>query len=440
MESFLKVLIKFYGAQCYKQNTIEWLNNRVNSIGCSELRKAVNTLNNKALIVKTKIDIENNNLDHVDAIVWGKIFENSVKRVTEIILNCDINDAPGSIKNTNKYVTCSPDGLGVLPIKAKIAKKMIKGINVSELGISRGEFLFSTIIDQSSATEIIKMNSEIEKTIDKGYTIVDFLPKMYALFEFKAPITRKLERNKIPPEYIYQVLGGLNVINFCSMGVFSECKFKLCKPDQFGFNPSFIPATNNDEKQSQYTNTKITVIGIKIIVNKDPTFEQEANKQLLHSVYDMKQLINTIFIENMEIVDLPIFKDYKNRNLTSLNHFIDSASNIVDDFQINTDLFWGFLNGENEITEFIDNLFENKQIVACCLWKLVDCNVMFVKKVNDFLKFLEPDLRDVTESIKLINENIAKDDQLNFVNSLKFKNKSKGKILLHVNDMINNKI
>jgi hypothetical protein len=178
-----------------------------------------------------------------DAIVWGNLFESSAKIFTEVVMGCDIFDVNGSIIHTplkNEYGepinSDSPDGMGVVLIPKWMYNDYVLPIPVqntdlygkTRLGKDKKKFVKSFIY--GNKPEKMPFLEPYTIPIDSGDELC-----LIAHFEFKNPISRKIDHEKISNDYLFQKLSGLDVFKLAKIGVFSEVKFS--QVDKFRFDP-----------------------------------------------------------------------------------------------------------------------------------------------------------------------------------------------------------
>jgi len=227
-----------------KQGSKEWHENRKKTIGSSEIYDISGTSSQQSKIVDKKLG-RLPDIYGIDAIVWGNLFESSSKIVTEVIMGCTIYNVNGSIIHTgltdddgNFINSDSPDGLGVVAIPAKLYKDYITPIHISDTDLygnsrfpkktqDRKKFITSFIYATGSGK---KITEEYKIPSDSASEIC-----MIAHFEFKSPISRKIEPEKISESYLFQKLSGLDVFKSAKVGIFSEVKFGIVYP--FKFSP-----------------------------------------------------------------------------------------------------------------------------------------------------------------------------------------------------------
>lgn len=246
----LKNYIKFLSSETFVQGSQEWINNRAKIIGCSELFRVVKTRYTRAELIKDKIEAKSKN--YISAIVWGKSYEDTNKKFVELFLSCKIDNCPGSVKGFNG-VTCSADGISVIntPIN------WIKDIYARR--------------EERNHYEITRYKYKVYKNISHEFTYNELIASksrinLLAMFEFKCPISRILT-NTVPDEYIYQILGGLDILQACNLCIYCECRFCVCTIEQLNFNDEHIIFDNeNGKKKREYYNTIPNMLGFKLFI------------------------------------------------------------------------------------------------------------------------------------------------------------------------------
>ncbi len=225
----------------FKQGSSEWLKNRIYSIGCSELYDAVGTEVKKRKVVDTKLG-KGPNLSYIIPVIWGNVFESSTRLVSELFLGTKIFTLNGSIKHKNNVVTCSPDGIGIvrLPLDAaiRLTTKNIEDYYTVKKDIFR--FKSDKLIESAITVEFGKssLNNWSPPTSDSD---VEFV----ALYEFKSRRGKPITHDKIQPDHLYQVLGGIEVMNVVyNVGVYVESEF-----DTGDFNPIGVVVNDNHRQQ-----------------------------------------------------------------------------------------------------------------------------------------------------------------------------------------------
>jgi hypothetical protein len=231
----LNIVIALSRWDTFPQGSDEWKANRINSIGCSEHYKATNTAASRKQVLTNKIT--EMSIDGVAAIKFGNAFESSCSSISEIYFDCDILDAPGSIKADYGSVTCSPDGLGVV-----------------ELSKVFHDLIMRQYFEKKPYTE------EGKKPRFRGHIPMDVNNmhsegKRYAhiiLFEFKSPYSRVIKEGMPSEEYSRQVLMGLSVLDYPSAGIFIEMDFEVTL-DELWFDYSYYEkGVKTDKPKKDY--------------------------------------------------------------------------------------------------------------------------------------------------------------------------------------------
>ena len=171
------------------QRTKEWYQARIGRFGGSELHNIVNlkhsninTFVNNFLYYK----IANRGNPFIFPCVFGNIFENEIKNLTEYNFKTKIYETGSIPYDKLKSVSYSPDGLGIVDDKI-------------------------------------------------------------VLFEFKCPISREINKNKIKFEYLMQVNSGLHVLEevIDEKALYIEAEFKKCTLNDLLNNNTFDKIFHN---------------------------------------------------------------------------------------------------------------------------------------------------------------------------------------------------
>jgi len=219
LKQLIEYILSISNEFTYSQSDQRYLDGRFQTIGCSELYNSINTTNSRKNILKNKLNL-NPRLNNA-AIRHGMIFEDTTMHVCEITYNCKVVEMPGSILSRNKVNSCSPDGIGIINVDLDIACK-IRNI----------------IMKNESPYNITNKNDWKKKNIHKS--ISDKIGKdqpisVIALFEFKSPYSRILS-NRISHNYKFQVLGGMDVLQYTNIGIFFESDIKACLEEHHWFD------------------------------------------------------------------------------------------------------------------------------------------------------------------------------------------------------------
>jgi len=420
MESDLEILIECYISNLEvfyeKQGSDKAIDGRKLSIGCSELHKATNTKSSKVDLICKKLTASGS-LSKLIPIVWGHAFEATTKLITSILLNCIIHEAPASIRSYNNMNSCSPDGIGQILIDVNIFMRQYRRpISIRDLEKSRGNYKFDKIVDFESAHKFYErfrkvnnnlISSEYSELLQRAHVPI------IALFEFKSPISRDL-KCKINQEYIYQVLGGLEIIKICDIGVFAECRFVVCNAKQLAFNDSYLEfKSGNIDSSGLFMLEKPKFIGAKyFVINGSDTsihpydciVEIEAemdlwdiiNKLVINKDYTT---IDCCFIENDEYSSRRLFDNFTSElNNTGCNFSMESIAEYYGRFQAYTG---EGVNPISELTNYLYSCNEGK-IFGVMYWKMMDHGIAYIDKVNGFIDEHIDDIKDVYDSMCLL--------------------------------------
>ena len=107
---------------------------------------------------------------------------------------------------------------------------------------------------------------------ENGYIII--------LYEIKNPYTR-LIKPVVPDEYIPQVKTGLCTIDICQLGLFCDCKIKICSLNDLNFSPNYsinFYKKSNGSNPDDFKYNK-NVNGLSIIGLYSPIYEENKNNE-----------------------------------------------------------------------------------------------------------------------------------------------------------------
>jgi len=312
------------------QRTAEWYRNRAHYFGGSELHNIIrlketninNFVNN--FLYKKLIPREN---PFIFPCMFGNIFENEIKNLTEYNFNTTIYET-GSIKyNKLKSVSYSPDGFGIV-------------------------------------------NDEI------------------VLFEFKCPISREINKNEIKFEYLMQVNSGLHVLEEIVEGnaFYIEAEFKKCKLEELEDKINFDKTFHNKYLDRDFSEL-YKHFGMILFYednNSSPMLSSDINQ--IEDLGDasfaqMETLFFNVYKKNFKYLYLSdVINDIIKTNENNDNEIYKKFININnEDINFN----------KTEIQHLKDLLIKeciNKNGVPLAVlpWKCYNYNVIKVKKNNDF--------------------------------------------------------
>lgn len=397
----LELLVKWYisGLKIYykKQGTAEALYERRLTVGCSELFDATSTKNSKIKIIKRKLDAGKNNMV-VIPLVWGHLFEPTTKKYTSILVDCNIYDAPASVRNHDGVTSCSPDGIGIIRVNFETYKRIYSKQNsIKDIKKVRGNYVFSSLVNFNEPLDYYKRVSAINNCrADPLFARLFDLTHYYtiALFEFKSPYSRTLEK-EVKREYMYQVLGGLNIINLCDVGVYSECRFMICTREQFQFNDKFVNFRDGmDDTSGVFSFKRPKMIGCKffILTGKENPFEDIFN---LTSESDLHRVMDCLTVNiDYTTVDYCIVDndDYSTGRL--FDEFVGELSEILS-VKLEINPGWN-------IDQIVKYVTADDRVFAFMYWKLMDNNIAYVNEVHDFVESHLYDVKDVLKTVSLL--------------------------------------
>ena len=180
------------------QKTTEWVNNRCNTVGASEIKDIFPTkkgeYNSMANLVANKIGNKSKFQGNVST-RFGNLFENVSRMFAHHITQCKTPIyETGSLPGPLERQSYSPDGIGVVDITFE----------------------------------------------DDKYECV-------VLFEFKCP--PKTEPNgSVPPQYAHQLQAGLTTVEFASYMIFINNSYRKCAFNNLDFTPKYDKNFHNDSR------------------------------------------------------------------------------------------------------------------------------------------------------------------------------------------------
>lgn len=399
-EAILRNYIEILKLRSYKQNTDKWLEQRQETVGCSELYDASNTTKSQQKIIKNKCGMSID-ISHVMPIIWGNIFEDSVKSFSEIYFKCKIYECPGNIRGSNGITSCSPDGLGIINIPIK------NYINATKR---------RTHAKYASGKKQNRYNKLTNRAFPNHNTKYDF--PIRCLFEFKSPISRDL-KSVIKPEYMFQVLGGMNIIENVDMAAFIECKFVTCELANLNFDDECINPKDGYSCYN-YAHEVPVFIGLKLVFMTSGAYENSftlSGSEKVVAFCDESDFsafkglalgkdyfcYDTVFAHR-------IFDKFDARICDSVSMFLpEFKQEIIAEFAMaatnancGNDLRFNVAYKKIvEIIKYKDQLYNNMMLVGYIPYKLFDYNAFYVHKLHDFI-----DVR--LDKYKFIVDEVAK--------------------------------
>lgn len=404
LETSVQALMNYYSVIYPKQGSVEAMANRCKTIGCSEIHKVNHTKNSKMEVLKSKLGLTKS--PKVVPLIWGHNFEDTCKVATELLFDCEILTAPGSIRSNDNYISCSPDGIGVVRVPHTYAKK--KTIKLTDIPCKRLKYDFSKVVNFTDPIKQYERFRRINNSPSDRYSkLVDQIYfDAVALFEFKSPISRKLS-GEIPQGYCYQVLAGLNVMSVCDIGIYSESRFVCCNRQQLDFDCKHVDMdTGKPDDSLEFYTIVPFMIGCKFYVfdGVPEDIRSLVNVHEVISKYDILQLNNNIEVtRDYYCIDCCFIRndDYSSRSL--LNKFYNILSKVMNvDFDQLSDAYWCFHNNRN--IEPLLNLVKHKDIFAVQYWKLMDNQVAYFRPIEDFIDRNLEGAIDVINSVNLLSD------------------------------------
>lgn len=371
--------INFLNRNTHKQGSQKWLECRKNSIGCSEIYKATRTGKTREKFIHDKI--VGTDYSNIIAVIWGNVFESSTKLVTELILNTKIFNINGSIAHPNGVVTCSPDGLGIVRIPKPLIKKLMRQDINGKYSVRRGSYAFDSkqIMQPAILVDgIIPSKNNWKPTSMTSENYQNEI-ELVALYEFKSRHSRELNHNYIQPEYLFQVLGGIDVIRASTIGVYSESWFSTRSPlrDE---NISI-----NDEHRELESSIYFGACKYIRLNNTITVTMQEL---------DLDDLKGKKIIKDYEIIDGPYFFKYGNKVIFSENGIRETFD--IDEPHPTT---------VNELNTYFRNFnakldkLPNKPNYYA-VYQLDKMSIRYISALKGFISLLEPLCKEVLEQVK----------------------------------------
>jgi len=401
MDLILQNYIRYINKNTFEQGTKDFLEHRRRFIGGSENFKATHILSTKKRILENKLGL-GYNLEGVPAIGWGNMHENTTRKISELLLNCTIREANGSIKHKNGVNAYSPDGIGVV----RLSKKSCKYI--------KDKIHLRTKITRNLKSFISYLAIHPSEIIDKDG------PEIICLFEFKTPYTRKIENVFKDNNYSRQILVGLDTIDICMLGIFVECDIKECLPDQLWFNKEYTHPGNSNS----FYSSPPSIIGCSFLYPISDVAEiiDSCNNYIYQDIIDGVRVVPE---KDFTLITGPIFIKEKLNEVSSkiiLDEFgfiksckflnepeiaeIETLIKLVNIVDINQEVILSFYE---QITEIISPF-----VIGFEYWKLMKYQFFLFPKIPGIVDLWEDECRELIDFIEqnkdleldLIAENI----------------------------------
>lgn len=401
-------LIKWYisGLNIFykKQGTSLALYERRLTVGCSELFSATSTKSSKITLIKRKLDV-NKQQGKIIPLVWGHLYEPTTKLYTEILLDCEIHEAPASVRNVKDggITSCSPDGIGEIVVNFNVFKRIYsKQFSIKDIPKSRGNYVFNGLINFAEPLEFYKRNNFINNDFANSEFVRKFRLTHFptiALFEFKSPYSRNLEK-KIKQEYIYQVLGGLNIIEICDVGVYSECRFMVCNIEQFRFDDKFLNFRyGNVDDSGLFSFDKPKMIGCKFFIVNDGVENPFEDIQKVESESCLHKIMDALTVNiDYTIVDCCYLEEDKYSSAKLFEKFTRELS--INVGEINVERFNNYVSAA-ELVEYVTGF---PKVFGYMYWKLMDNNIAYVNNVYDFVESHSENVNDILKTVSLLSD------------------------------------
>lgn len=349
----------------YKPGSDLHLELRRNYVGCSELYKAINTLNMAKTVIKNKINAQGLN---VLPVTHGVHFEDNCEEYLKYLLkNERIYKAPGSITNSKlPNIACSPDALGYLNISNfEKYKKLKKGIEY--VSIPYNSPMLEELISAFSSSPNCKLG---ENNLQLGEKEVP------CLFEYKSPFSRKLKDGYISLDYEYQIQGGMQVIDMCEYACFFESVFKLCSIGQlFG---TWCYDMNYTLYECLEEATELAK-GVKLYFLKPEFFNRkDINSRLVNMLDDFNNPVYEQF--GIDFGTHDYFKSF----FVGLNESMFYSINLPMYFRQDGQFVSksGDILNKESITNLIQEHTSTAGYLGYACWKLYDYQIIIEKRKN----------------------------------------------------------
>jgi hypothetical protein len=301
------------------QKSEEWLKNRINTIGASEIKGIFPTKNDtygtmKSLIA-SKAGISSNTFRSNISMRLGNLYEQVSRTFAHYVTQC----------KTPIYETGSLMG-------------NIKGQSYSPDGISIVDITFD----------------------DEKYSAI-------VLFEFKCP--NKTEPNgNVPPIYMDQLQSGLSTVDIASYMLFINNAYRKCAYQELNFNPTYDTNFHDTDKRFKRPMNKVYAYGL--IGFYTETYEN-------YNYYDYGEADEYSFNNLLELVEKGTVKvhysdiSYNGVHLNKLE-YVKSHVGTLDSVVYTPD----DLN-----KKFIDYCSEHKYInIGILPWKLFKTDILLVER------------------------------------------------------------
>jgi hypothetical protein len=363
-------------------------------------------------------------------LVWGHIFEDTCRSVTQVLLNCNVHEAPGSIRSADGYISCSPDGIGIVRIPHKLIGRELK---VADLKISRNKYDFSNVVNFAEPLKQYRRYQRINNSEGDKYSAL--VEQMYynsiALFEFKSPYSRVLT-NVVPQEYCYQVLCGLNVMSICKIGVYSESRFVTCLADQLDFSDSYLNFnTGGVDLSLEFHSREPFMVGCKFYVFGDVSREVRDSMGFtrIRNKFELMSITAVLEpVKDFQCIDCCFIRDDIYSSSRLLINFYNNISKYCEvDFDTLAATYWTYQT-DGDISPLAD-LIRGPNVFAIQYWKLMDNRIAYFTRIADFAESQLPGAIEVVESVKLLAGRIDKRDILD---DIPMKRAARGEILCEI--------
>lgn len=371
----LRNYISILNMDTAEPNTERWHRERSFTIGCSELYNVSGTANQVQTLLNRKRGMSVD-LSRHRAVIWGNLFESSSKLVTEIILDTTIYNVNGSIKHTNIINSCSPDGIGIIKIPVRIWHKLMPA-NVQHF-IKKGK-RFSIDAKLLIKPAIIGGYDSWSEGVWQPPTITQDnhleMLEILALFEFKSPFSRVMEHTKIKPDYLFQVLGGTEIISCTKIGAFVEVWFSECQL----FRESFIPIAD------KYRSTGRIYFGACKYINITGMGTSALLLYVPEILYGLKP------VQDYQVLDGPYMYNFGDKYVFHNEEFQESYNKLyntelpeferptnLDEFNIYMAKLNNWISGQTS------------KPALYTFYQLDQISIKYIPKLEGFIKCLEP--------------------------------------------------
>ncbi len=373
------------------QGTIEWLANRSERFGGSELATLLNIDKYKTLLylIKEKLGLisQEETLQRLIFLNWGNNFEIVHQLILEQLFNTFIYELKSipwhnnicfdyqDLTNINygllnsSYVHISPDGLA--------------------------------LINKSHIISLINNKSNFIKVyMPESFNLDNYDDEIFVMFEQKAPYSRNIMPS-IPDYYVPQVMSGMCVIPFVNFAIYTEAVFRFAHVDNV-LNKIYktYKMPINQKDLNNVKPYKRGLIGYYVRLGTNKTTE----------------IINRFKTDNndLDLLKLDIIEVFELFKLVKLRKYVDVDIINLDD----SDIACNKVLCKND-TRNKDNTYYFLGFIG---WYLYDVTFHFVEPDKNYLYKHYEYIKSVGDFIKknkcINDESIIEDNYNTFMNEL----------------------